>query len=313
LGISIRENEIGRGADQIDNAMDSILPSTRLQWLLTFSLLLACIHAAQAAEPEEWVYLDNSKIRLGVNRSGGAAIGWLSESGRDANVLNRYDLGRYVQQSWYGASDGSDWNGKPWRWNPVQAGSWKNSPAELTSFSARENMIESSSVPVHWATGERLREVVLRQRIELIDFVVRIDYEMEYSGTVTHPLQDQELPAVFVDAAYPNLHFIPPGETEPKAIVPGWPNERYEIAQPWIAYTDASQRGLGVLVPGVETITCYRAEGDLQNRAKAACSYVAPIKRLVIKPGFSYRYTAYLTLGTLPEIRHRFAGLMQNQ
>lgn len=281
--------------------------------LRILALSLFAISFAPAAEPEDWVYLDNGKLRLGVNRSGGAAIGWLSESGRDANVLNRFDLGRYVQQSWYGASDGSDWNGKPWRWNPVQAGNWKNAPAEMLSFAATALSIESSSIPVHWATGERLKEVILRQKITLQDYVVRIDYEMEYSGTVTHPLQDQELPAVFVDAAYPNLHFIPPGETEPKSLVPGWPNERYTIAQPWVAYTDETNRGIGVLVPGIDTITCYRAEGDPNNRAKGACSYVAPIKRLVIEPGFSHRYTVYLTLGTLPEIRHRFAGEMKKQ
>ena len=281
--------------------------------LRILTLLGLAATLAAAAEPEEWVYLNNGKLHLGVNRTAGAALGWLSESGRNTNVLNHFDLGRYVQQSWYGSADGSDWNGKPWRWNPVQAGNWQNTPAELTSFSATESGIESASVPIHWATGKLLREVTLRQKIALQDFVVRIDYEMEYNGTVTHPLQDQELPAVFVDAAYPNLHFIPPGGNEPKSLVPGWPNERYEIAQPWVAYTDGTNRGIGVLVPGVDTITCYRAEGDPNNRNKGACSYVAPVKQLVIKPGFSYAYTVYLTLGTLPEIRHRFAEEMKKK
>jgi len=277
--------------------------------IILLCLLLPGI--SPAAEPEEWTFLDNGKLRLGVNRSAGAALGWLSESGRDANVLNRFDLGRYVQQSWYGATDGSDWNGKPWRWNPVQAGNWQNKPSQLTAFSVKDLSLESSSIPVHWATGELLEEVALRQKIKLDEFVVRIDYEMDYTGTVTHPLQDQELPAVFVDAAYPNLHFMAPGEKEPKSLVPGWPNERYEISQPWVAYTDATGRGIGILVPGIETITCYRAEGDPNNRAKGACSYVAPIKQLVINPDFSHRYTVYLTLGTLPEIRHRFAELLK--
>lgn len=31
-----------------------------------------------------------------------------------------YDCGRYIQQSYYGKEDGSNWNGTPWRWNPVQ-------------------------------------------------------------------------------------------------------------------------------------------------------------------------------------------------
>jgi hypothetical protein len=93
--------------------------------------------------------------------------------------------------------------------------------------------------------------------------------------------------------------------------VPGWPNERYEIAQPWVAYLDESGRGIGVLVPGVETITCYRAAGDPNNRNKGACSYVAPIRRMEITPGFTFQYRVYLTLGTLPEIRSRFAELLK--
>jgi hypothetical protein len=275
------------------------------------AFLLAPVAALAEAEPEEWLYLDNGRLRLGVNRSAGAAIGWLSESGRDANVLNRFDLGRYVQQSWYGDRDGSDWNGQPWRWNPVQAGSWRNRPAKVLAFSADPTRIEATTVPVHWASGELLEEVVLEQRVELLGDLVRIEFGMRYDGDLSHPVQDQELPAVFVDAAYPNLHFVAPGETEPRSLVPGWPNERYSLAQPWVAYTDASGRGLGVLVPGVDTITCYRAAGDPNNRDKAACSYVAPVKQMAIVPGFSFRYTVLLTLGTLPEIRHRFAEEMK--
>jgi hypothetical protein len=276
-----------------------------------FLLLFLVATSAFAAEPEEWSYLDNGILRLGVNRSAGAAIGWLSESGRDKNVLNRYDLGRYVQQSWYGAPDDSEWNGKPWLWNPVQAGSWKNKSAILRSFSATADGIESVSTPVHWASGKSLEEVVLSQKILLEKSVVRIDFTMDYSGTVSHPVRDQELPAVFVDDSYQTLHFPEPGKTELTSLVPGWPNERYEIAQPWVAYLDESGRGIGVLVPGVETITCYRAAGDPNNRNKGACSYVAPIRRMEITPGFTFQYRVYLTLGTLPEIRSRFAELLK--
>lgn len=30
-------------------------------------------------------------------------------------VCCRFDCGRFIQQSYYGRQDGSDWNGKPWR------------------------------------------------------------------------------------------------------------------------------------------------------------------------------------------------------
>ncbi|HQZ27330.1 MAG TPA: hypothetical protein PK648_04215 [Verrucomicrobiales bacterium] len=266
-----------------------------------------------AAEPEEWTYLDNGSLRLGVNRSAGAAIGWLSESGRDKNVLNHFDLGRYVQQSWYGEPDDSKWNGKPWLWNPVQAGSWQHKPALLQHFSATADVIESVSTPVHWASGKSLEEVVLRQKIQLEKSVVQIAFSMEYSGTVSHPVRDQELPAVFVDAAYETLYISKRGKTELTSLVPGWPNERYDLSQPWVAYLDESGRGIGILVPGVETITCYRAAGDPNNRSKGACSYVAPIRRMEITPGFTFQYQVYLTLGTLPEIQARFAELLKTE
>ncbi|NRB76080.1 MAG: hypothetical protein HRU46_17100, partial [Verrucomicrobiales bacterium] len=110
------------------------------------SILLTAWCSTLSAEPtsqEEWTYLDNGTIRIGVNRSAGATLGWFSLSQVDFNYLNRFDLGRYLQQSWYGDEDGSDWNGKPWRWNPVQGGNWQYVPAEVTSFETEEFRLSS--------------------------------------------------------------------------------------------------------------------------------------------------------------------------
>jgi len=48
---------------------------------LTSALSLAFGISTLQAEPapkEDWTYLDNGKIRIGVNRSAGATLGWLS-------------------------------------------------------------------------------------------------------------------------------------------------------------------------------------------------------------------------------------------
>jgi hypothetical protein len=262
---------------------------------------------ASANVPEEWTFLDNGTLRIGVNRSAGGAIGLLSESGRSLNYLDTYDLGRYLQQSWYGTEDGSNWNGKPWRWNPVQAGGWEGAPAELLDFQVEENTIRASSHPRHWASGELLRDVTLSQVVRLEKNVLRVTYTMSYSGTVSHPAYHQELPALFVHPSCSQLHFIPKGETTPTRVSPGWPNQTHDLALPWVAYLDEGGRGIGMCVPGVSEITCYRFAGDAANRDKAACSYVAPVKTMAITPGFTHTYEVYLTLGNLAEIRHRFA------
>ena len=55
-----------------------------------------------------------------VNMDAGGSIGWFSHSHTSANLLNAFDHGRYVQQSYYGDPDGSAWNDKPWRYNPLR-------------------------------------------------------------------------------------------------------------------------------------------------------------------------------------------------
>lgn len=87
--------------------------------LLALCLLVASSVRADDKTQDGWAYLDNGQVRLGIDLRAGASIGWFSRSDTGAgqgsadNLLNAYDVGRYVQQSYYGDPDGSDWNGKP--------------------------------------------------------------------------------------------------------------------------------------------------------------------------------------------------------
>jgi hypothetical protein len=71
-------------------------------------------------------------------RSSGGAIGWVSPAGGNRSVVNSFDRGRLVQQSWYGDEDGSNWNGQPWRRNPVQGGDWRGRSAKILKQSVSE-------------------------------------------------------------------------------------------------------------------------------------------------------------------------------
>jgi hypothetical protein len=113
--------------------------------------------------------------------------------------LNAFDCGRFVQQSYYGADDGSDWNGKPWRWNPVQGGSWQNRPARVLECAKVEhNRLRTAVVPRNWAGQELCEDVVMRAEITLQNDHIHLEHTFEYSGTAPHPPRIQELPAVFV-------------------------------------------------------------------------------------------------------------------
>jgi hypothetical protein len=268
--------------------------------------------AMPCAAQEEWTFLDNGRIRIGVNRSAGGAVGWFSETGAGENLLNHYDHGRYVQQSWYGDEDGSDWNGKPWRWNPVQGGGWRGEAAETLEWRTDSPAsLYAQTRPRHWATGKPVDEVRFEQWITLEDRVARIRFRMTHTGEASHAPRHQELPAVFVNGRHTTLvHYAgdaPWTGGEPARSIPGWPNEGRKITENWAAYIDPeTDRGIGVYVPVADEITCYRFG---QKGGRDECSYFAPVKTLAVTRGFTFEYEVFMTAGTVAEMRERFGRI----
>lgn len=282
--------------------------------LLAIALLAGGVLAA-----ENTLFLDNGVVRLGIDLSSGGSVFSFGGATGGTNLLNHYDRGRFVQQSYYGSADGSLWNKKPWRWNPVQGGDWKGAPAKLLSCSVCTNAglptaLFSRSIPKHWASGADITDAVMEQRITLTNALAHIRYRFIYTGTNTHPRTHQELPAVFVDGAYTNLVFYSgdkpwTGDTLTRTI-PGWPNEGKKTTEHWAAFVNDADVGLGVFTPGTGDLTCYRFKGNRQTGPKgSACSYFAPIRTLAITPGFTFEYDVWLTIGATADMRARFQSV----
>jgi len=268
--------------------------------------MVSSLHAGLMPDPE---FIDNGVIRLGVDRSAGGAIFHFGPSGEGApNLLNHYDKGRFIQQSYYGREDGSEWAGKPWRWNPVQGGGYRGESAEEVTVEPDGHALKIASKPRHWATGKVVSDARMESFITLEGPVAKICFTFRYDGTENHPARHQEMPAVFVDADYPNLVFGVDGVMQRK--VPGWPNERVIAADSWAAYVNDKDEGIGIFFPGTTEVTCYRYNGDGKTGpAGSACSYFAPVRTLAITPGSGLSYQVFLTVGNTEEIRQRFRAI----
>lgn len=278
-----------------------------LRSLLAFSLLLT---AQGHAQEENWEYLENEHLRLGILLSHGGAIGYLSAAGSDHNVINHYDHGRLVQQSYYGDQDGSKWAAKDWRYNPVQGGSYTGTAAPVIEHTRLSPVsFYTKTTPRHWASGELLEECVMEQWIELKGPLVQLRYRFQYNGTKFHQPRHQETPAVFVDPDLATLVTYdgdaPWSGATLQRKTPGWPNEPVTLAENWAAYVNAEDWGVGIFVPGVTDATSYRYEGGSGSN----CSYVAPLRTFGLAPGLVFEYKAYLTLGKVEEIRQRFSQI----
>ena len=283
---------------------------------LAVAVLLGGAPGRSFAETDPHVFIDNGEVRLGIDLSAGGSIFHFGESDGGANLLNHYDKGRFIQQSYYGDEDGSRWAGRPWRWNPVQGGGYRDEPAEVLAFDVEETRLRVRSIPRHWATGEPVDSTRMVSMIRLDGPVAHIRFAFQYNGDTAHASRHQELPAVFVDADYPYLvrydGDAPWTGGELSRDVPGWPNERREATEHWAAYVDEEDFGIGVFFPGTDTMTTYRFEGNgTAGPTGSACSYFSPIRSFAVTPGLRFQYDVYLTIGSVDEIRARFHALAE--
>lgn len=287
--------------------------------LLTSAPCLAQADAKPTADSTEWAFIDNGQIKVGVKRASGAAIGWMSLSGTENNLVNHFDRGRLIQQSYYGNPDGSMWDKQPWNWNPVQGGHYKGQGAPVIELKVDKQTLYAKSTPLHWATGEVLKDCTMEQTITLKDTIAHVHYVFSYKGEEQHAVRDQEIPAVFLEPEFKHLILYsgdhPWGkgtangtlDEKIERTLPGWPNESRKITEHWAAYVDDAGFGLGAYVPVANNLTCYRF-GD-GKREHGSCSYFAPLTRFAIKPGFVWEYDVYLTIGREADIRQRFYEL----
>ena len=286
------------------------------QSVLTLALF-ACVSGASFAA-EHWVYLDNKHLRLGINMDAGGSIGWLSPSRSSDNLINAFDHGRYVQQSYYGDKDGSDWNGKPWCYNPVQGGSWKGKPATVLESKEEEHALYVQTRPRQWASGEDVPDMILEQWIRLEGRFARLKYRMTYTGNTEHKTRKhQELPAVFVDPKCHTLVFCdatqaPWTNAELIRKQPGPPGTKgniFHASERWAAWVDERDQGLGIYFPYTDMATSYRvADTGIGN-----CSYVAPLQTWALQPGMIFEYETVLTIGSLEQIRSGFSKINAKQ
>jgi hypothetical protein len=281
--------------------------------LLAFAALAMSPPALRAQE--HWTFLDNGHVRLGVNMDAGGSIGWFSHSHSLANLLNAFDHGRYVQQSYYGDSDGSQWDGKPWRFNPVQGGSWRGVPATVLEKKEDGHSLYVKTKPRQWASGTDVNEIVFEEWLTLEGGLAHLKYRMTCNITSEQKPAHQELPAVFVMPRYDTLVLCEKGSPAWVGATlvrrhPGPPGAKDTIvkfSEPWAAWVDGDGQGLGVYFPHTDFATAYR----VRNNDAGDCSYIAPLQTFALKPGLVFEYEAVLATGTVEQIRAVFTKLYE--
>jgi hypothetical protein len=187
-------------------------------------------------------YLEAAGMRVGVDVPRGGVVGHISSARMppafaNVSLINAWDCGRMLQQSYYGCEDHTCWTSHPWRWNPVQCGSWQNLPAALLDARVRPGSVRVAAHPRNWGGEQLLEDVVLTSAYRIgttgssssdgkasdalnpaaagaaalaadndaaaasnLPPVLEIEYGIEWTGApgaAPHPARTQEVPAFF--------------------------------------------------------------------------------------------------------------------
>lgn len=288
-------------------------PCVKVTWLSCLSVCMLITGAnAQTS------YLENGVIRVGADLARGGAISYLSLSGSSGNVVNLYDLGRYIQQSYYagpspfippGATQHPAYAG--WPWNPVQAGDVYGYRSSVLQWSNDGTTIYVKCLPKQWALNNVNSECTMESWITLDQNRVHVHNRLtnNRSDLTQYGASSQELPAVYtVGTLYKLYSYVgnQPFEGRPltQIVNNGPPWAGWTTYEHWAALVNDQNWGLGVFVPGVTRIIGgFHGTPGIGNSYSNNTGYLAPIRPEILDHNIIYDFDYTLILGTLDEIR----------
>lgn len=284
--------------------------------------------APPPSEDEVLLRLDNGTAQVGIDRSKGAAITWLSWKGHPKNTVNSHDPGRLIQQSYYAGktidrtAEGQSERWSPWTWNPIQGGgvsSW----ARVNEFKhLDEETLYSETVPKLWDMPNEEAAAVMKQWTSFesgMPDVITVRCELlcnrEENDRWGPPrLCSQEVPALYFTRNFEKVKtYLGDGQwrDEPEPHGPPW--GKIEPPRKAVALFDSDGQGIAVFSPAGTSKWNYGAAGKKMSDDPlgAPCMHVAPIDRVSLGPKSTYRFRYWMIVGNEKEIASRLDALWQ--
>ena len=302
--------------------------------------------------PKQEVFIESDEYKLGVDLNWGGALSYLedmnsnvqavsvdgfikvdsnaterynAESVNDnVNLINRYDPGRLVQQSYYGTDkyDTGVFMENVWRYNPVQGGNQFGDASKIVDLRIDESSIYIKCRPLDWAKEKEFiapsyMEATYKFEGKLVKATCRF---VDFSG-YPEAEADQELPAFY--CIEPFNEFVYYGgdkpwtngalTEEPELIF--WPDAGYpkfKSLENWAAFKGEfdDSFGIGVYVPNQTEFLSGVFDREKTTNSEpdkdGPTSYIAVVEHRKFQSFTPSQYDFYLTTGDTGEIRNNF-------
>lgn len=263
-------------------------------------------------------YLDNGVIRIGINLDLGGSITYLADAKTKENIVNSFDWGRQIQQSYY-AGPVPFQNPKPnWKnlgWNPIQSGDCYGNRAKILEHSNDGKTLYVKTVPMHWPLNNVPGECSFETWIELDASTAKIRCRLNNArpDKTAYGARSQELPAIYTIGTlwklmtYTGAEPFTDGELERIQKVPAgssFPWAHFRATENWAALVNDKDWGLGVFTPGTFAyIGGFNGKENSGGIKDGPCGYIAPLQNEILDHNIVYDYSYTLVLGNLSDIR----------
>jgi len=267
--------------------------------------------------------IDNGTIHLKLDLTRGGVISYLSLSGKDRNIVNIADEGRYIQQSYYAGksldrkAEGQAKNWSPWCWNPIQVGDAFRNRAKILEFRKKKNQLYVKCIPMQWDMNNQPAEAEMEQWTTLEGSVLNVRNRLTchrtdriYGDSIE---SDQELPAVYPISALKNLYTYlgdapftsaPLHNPEVVFLSSGFWGRYAHVSEHWMAFVDNNNWGMAVYNPKCENFLAGMAGKPDKEATDGGTSYIAPVKKETLYKNSVYEYEYSIVVGSLDEIRN---------
>ena len=286
--------------------------------------LVACAEDAPKSGdgPESQVYVKIRCVRVGIDLRLGGAITHVSEPG-GPNLINSYDLGRQIQQSYYSGPANYQREGKQkspnWKtfpWNPIQTGDVYHHGSKVLDHRIRDGELYVKTVPMLWPMnddpGECVMETWIKPASDAASFTYRARLSNARADRTHYGAHSQEVPAIYVNGPWHKLMTYNgdhPFAGEAVSEVRNdhrepWPWVRFVATEGWAALLNDAGTGIGVCNPRVMEFhggfAGQRGSGDEKS---PNTGYMSPIANEILDHNIVYEYSCTMVLGNLEQIR----------
>ncbi len=306
--------------------------------------------------PDREVYIQNGEYKLGIDLLWGGALSYLEDlnsnveavkvDGRifvdsnaskrynsksvnnNVNLINRYDPGRLVQQSYYGTFGNGyvpgEYNGQAWNYNPVQGGNQFGDASKIVDIITTDSSLYIKCRPLDWAKSAEditpsYMEATYTFKNGLVDVSCRF---VDFSG-YERVRTTQEMPAFY--CIEPFNRFVYYGGNSPwtndtnlsyenKLIF--WPDAGYPnfiSTENWAAFIGEfdDSFGIGIYVPSEPSFLAGVFEREKTTNADPSIdgttSYIAAVEWLDFASFMPIEYNYSISTGTVTEMRNAFS------